>query len=169
MHHSIAYVMLYCSHIFQTMPAQGHNELNTEGFNLDRQLEVEDTDFGSACLELGLWTKKRDHPIRHQTKLLPGDHIHLPSTAGSSTDVGTVGASDDGMVRLQESFDASTRLLMAVRDLQHAMIRQAEPSAVVVELSQNGVVLTKKLSSSMEHIEHLLMRRRETLSVAMRV
>jgi hypothetical protein len=151
------------------MPAQGHNELNTEGFNLDRQVEVEDTDFGSACLELGLYTKRYHHGIKHLTKLLPGDHIHLPSTAGSSTDVGTVGASDDGMVRLQESFDASTRLLMAVRDLQHAMIRQAEPSAVVVELSQNGVVLTKKLSSSMEHIEHLLMRRRETLSVAMRV
>jgi hypothetical protein len=154
------------------MPAQGHNELNTEGFNLDRQLEVEDTDFGSACLELGLWTKRYHHGgvhgIKHQTKLLPGDHIHLPS-AGSSTDVGTVGASDDGMVRLQESFDASTRLLMSVRDLQHAMIRQAEPSAMLVELSQNGVVLTKKLSSSMEHIEHLLMRRRETLSVAMRV
>ena len=136
---------------------------------MDRECDVDQDDFSSACLEMGLWTRKYHQPIKHQTKLLPGDHIHLPSLAGSSTDVGTVGASDDGMVRLQESFDASTRLLMAVRDLQHAMIRQAEPSAMLVELSQNGVVLTKKLSSSMEHIEHLLMRRRETLSVAMRV
>ena len=149
------------------MPAQGHNELNTEGYKLDRQCEVDETDFGSACLELGLWTKKYHHPIRHQTKLLPGDHVHTASLAGSSSDGVTVGASDDGMVRLQESFDASTRLLMAVRDLQHAMIRQAEPSAVVVELSQNGVGLTKKLSSAMEPIEGLLMRRRENLSVAM--
>jgi len=105
--------------------------------------------------------------ITHQTKLLPGDHVHLPSLAGSSSDGVTVGASDDGMVRLQESFDASTRLLLAVRELQHALIRQAEPSAVVVELSQNGVGLTKKLASIMEPIEELLMRRRENLSVAM--
>ena len=107
------------------MPAQGHNELNTEGWNLDRQCGVDEDDFSSACLEMGLWTRKYHQPIKHQTKLLPGDHVHLPSLAGSSSDGVTVGASGDGMARLQESFDASTRLLMAVRDLQHALIRQA--------------------------------------------
>ena len=143
-------------------------EKNTEGWSLDRAGVVEPDDFSSASLELGLWTRKHHQPIRHQTKLLPGDSVHLPSSGGgSSSDPARVGASDDGMVRLQESFDASTRLLMSVRDLQHALIRQAEPSAVVVELSQNGVGLTKKLASVMEPIEELLMRRRENLSVAM--
>ena len=150
------------------MPAQGHNELNTEGWNLDRQCDVDQDDFSSTCLEMGLWTRKYHQSIKHQTKLLAGDSVHLPSSgAGSASDPVRVGASDDAMVRLQESFDASTRLLLAVRELQHALIRQAEPSAVVVELSQNGVGLTKKLASVMEPIEELLMRRRENLSVAM--
>ena len=143
-------------------------ETNTEGWGLDRAGVVDQDDFSSACLELGLWTRKYHQSIKHQTKMLAGDSVHLPSSGGgSSSDPARVGASDDGMVRLQESFDASTRLLLAVRELQHALIRQAEPSAVVVELSQNGVGLTKKLASVMEPIEELLMRRRENLSVAM--
>ena len=109
------------------MPAQRHMETNTEGWGLDRGCDVDEDDFSAACLEMGLWTRKYHQSIKHQTKMLTGDTALFPSSGtGSASDPVRVGASGDAMVRLQESSDASTRLLLSVRELRHALIRQAE-------------------------------------------
>ena len=74
------------------------------------------------------------------------------------------GPSDDTMTRLQECFDATTRLLMRTKELTYALMQMVDPSPTVSQASEQGLAYIKALSTAIEDVEKLLMKPRSMIT-----
>ena len=74
------------------------------------------------------------------------------------------GPTDESMVRLQECYDSTTRLMLSVKEMSHGLMRAEHLSPMVIECSQKAVGIVKKMSVDLQPVDDLLGQPRAALS-----